>query len=105
VLFTYVRPFLETATRADVPTLSMILLAIGIAGFIGTTLFGFFLKTGMYRTLVSIPLAMAMIALGLTAFGGSVTAVFVLLSLWGLLARAAPTGWWSWLAKSLPKDA
>lgn len=105
VLFTYVRPFLETVTRVEVTTLSMILLVIGIAGFIGTTLIGTFLKMGMYRTLVVIPLLMASIALALLAFGGSVTAAFVLLGLWGLVATAAPVGWWSWLARSLPKDA
>jgi predicted MFS family arabinose efflux permease len=105
VLFTYVRPFLESVTRVDVQTLSMILLVIGIAGFIGTTLIGAFLKTGMYRTLGIIPLVMAGIALTLIAFGSSVAGVFVLLGLWGLVATAAPVGWWSWLAKSLPKDA
>lgn len=105
VLFTYVRPFLETVTRVDLPTLSMILLAIGIAGFIGTMLIGGLLKTGMYRTLVAIPLLMAAIALALMAFGNSAATAFVLLSLWGLVATAAPVGWWSWLAKSLPSDA
>ncbi len=105
VLFTYVRPFLETVTRVDIPTLSMILLAIGVAGFIGTMFIGALLKTGMYRTLVAIPLLMAAISLALMAFGGSVAMAFLLLSLWGLLATAAPVGWWSWLAQSLPKDA
>ena len=37
--------------------------------------------------------------------GSSVVAAFVLLGLWGLIATAAPVGWWSWLAKALPKDA
>ena len=104
-LFTYLRPFLETVTRVDVTTLSLILLVIGIAGFFGTTLIGTFLKMGMYRTLVVIPVLMACVALALIAFGGSVAAAFVLLGLWGLVATAAPVGWWSWLATSLPDDA
>ncbi|MFW7341459.1 MFS transporter [Pollutimonas sp. H1-120] len=105
MLFTYVRPFLETVTRVDLSTLSMILLAIGLAGFIGTMFIGGFLKKGMYRTLVAIPLSMAAISLALIAFGDSVTMAFVLLGLWGLVGTAAPVGWWSWLAASLPKDA
>lgn len=105
VLFTYVRPFLESVTRVDVSTLSMILLVIGIAGFIGTTLIGTFLKTGLYRSLVCIPLLMAAIGLLLIAFGGSVATVFVLLGIWGLVATAAPVGWWSWLARALPRNA
>jgi len=105
VLFTYLRPFLETVTGVEVSLLSMILLVIGVAGFVGTLLIGSFLKTGLYRVLVSIPLLMAAIALSLIVLGGGVVAAFVLLGLWGLIATAAPVGWWSWLAKALPKDA
>lgn len=105
MLFTYVRPFLETVTGVDVRTLSMILLVLGIAGFAGTVLIGGSLKAGLYRTLIVIPLIMAAIALALIAFGEWMPAVFVLLGLWGLVATAAPVGWWAWLAKSLPRDA
>jgi predicted MFS family arabinose efflux permease len=31
--------------------------------------------------------------------------VAVLLVAWGLLATSAPVGWWSWLARALPRDA
>ncbi len=105
VLFTYLRPFLETVTGVDVAMLSMILLVIGVAGFVGTFLISSFLKTGMFRVLICIPLLMAAIALALIVFGSGVVATFVLLGLWGLIATAAPVGWWSWLAKALPKDA
>jgi len=105
VLFTYIRPFLETVTRVDVATLSMLLLVLGIAGFVGTACIGGFLKTGLYRTLVVIPAIMAAIALALVGFGDRAAVAFVLLALWGLVATAAPVGWWSWLARSLPDDA
>ncbi|HZW13207.1 MAG TPA: MFS transporter [Noviherbaspirillum sp.] len=105
MLFTYVRPFLETVTGVDVPQLSMILSVLGFAGFIGTVLIGKFLKKGMYRTLIAIPLVMAAIALALIAFGEWTDAALVLLGLWGLVGTAAPVGWWAWLAKTLPKDA
>nr|WP_308925817.1 MFS transporter [Janthinobacterium sp. J1-1] len=105
MLFTYVRPFLETVTRVDFSTLSMVLLVTGIAGLLGTMLIGTLLQWSMYRTLVLTPLLMAVIALALTVAGGWLPAAFVLLGLWGLMATAAPTGWWSWLAKALPRDA
>jgi predicted MFS family arabinose efflux permease len=105
MLFTYVRPFLETVTGVDVRMLSMVLLVLGIAGFAGTVLIGGFLKAGLYRTLIVIPLIMAAIALALIAFGEWMAAAFVLLGFWGLVATAAPVGWWAWLAKSLPRDA
>jgi predicted MFS family arabinose efflux permease len=34
-----------------------------------------------------------------------VPATAALLALWGLVATAAPVGWWSWIARSLPHDA
>jgi predicted MFS family arabinose efflux permease len=104
-LFTYVRPFLETVTRVDITTLSLILLALGIAGFIGTSLIGGFLKNGLYRTLIFIPVLMAIIAGALIAFGSNVAVTATLLTIWGLFATAAPVGWWTWLARSLPQDA
>ncbi|RON74043.1 MFS transporter [Pseudomonas fluorescens] len=105
VLFTYLRPFLETVTQVDVSMLSIILLVIGVAGFIGTVVIGSVLKKGLYRVVIAIPLLMAIIAVALIGMGGSVVATFVLLGLWGLIATAAPVGWWSWLARTLPDDA
>jgi predicted MFS family arabinose efflux permease len=81
------------------------LLAIGIAGFVGTTAIGAVLDNHLYRTLVVIPLVMAALAGALVAFGGSAAIVAVLLAVWGLVATAAPVGWWTWLARTLPDDA
>jgi len=104
-LFTYLRPFLETVTRVDVSTLSLMLLVLGVAGFIGTTLIGSVLKARMYPVLIAIPLIMAAIAAALLVVGQSVAATTVLLAIWGLVATAAPVGWWTWLARTLPRDA
>ncbi|WP_244218008.1 MFS transporter [Paraburkholderia caledonica] len=104
-LFTYVRPFLETTTNADASTLSLVLLAIGVAGFTGTAVIGWFLSRNLYRTLVTIPLAMAAVAVALALFGEQTAAAVGLLAVWGLLATAAPVGWWSWLATTLPESA
>ena len=104
-LFTYLRPFLETVTRVDVATLSLLLLTIGVAGLVGTTVIGKFLQWGFYRTLMVIPVLMAAIAVALVFFGGETAAVAALLGVWGLVSTAAPVGWWSWLAKNFPGDA
>ena len=104
-LFTYVRPFLETVTHVDVSTLSLVLLGMGIAGFVGTSLIGGFLKDGLYRTLIVIPVSMAVIAVALIAFGYNLAFTATVLSVWGLVGTAAPVGWWTWLARSLPQDA
>lgn len=105
-LFTYVRPFLETATHVDISMLSLILLMIGVSGFIGTIFIGALLtERRLYPTLVAIPVLMAAIALSLVAAGSWLPATAVLLGAWGLFATSAPVGWWTWLAKTLPNDA
>lgn len=104
-LFTYVRPFLETVTHVSAAGLSLILLTIGVAGFIGTLIVALFLNARFYLTLMAIPLLMAAIAGMLILTGHSVWSVALLLGFWGLLATAAPTGWWTWIALTLPEDA
>ncbi|WP_181084053.1 MFS transporter [Stutzerimonas stutzeri] len=104
-LFTYVRPFLETVTQVDVGTLSLVLLVIGIAGFIGTTLVSAVLRRGFYQTLIGIPLLMAAIAVALVVFGSATAAVVALLGFWGLIATAAPVGWWAWVPMTFPRNA
>ncbi|MGI1757715.1 MFS transporter [Serratia marcescens] len=104
-LFTYVRPFLETVTRVDSSGLSLILLIIGVAGFIGTLVVSAFLNRKFYLTLMVIPGLMAVIAVALILTGHHVWAVSLLLGLWGMLATAAPTGWWTWIARTLPDNA
>ncbi len=104
-LFTYLRPFLETITHTGPTMLSLMLLVVGVSGFIGTTLIGMFIKRGPYRTLIVIPALMTIIALALIAMGYSLLMTAILLAVWGLIATSAPVAWWTWLAESLPDDA
>lgn len=104
-LFTYLRPFLETVEQVDVSTLSLLLLIMGVTGFIGTSLIGRFVTAGLYRTLITIPVLMALIASALLLSGIGVAVTAVLLAFWGLFATSAPVGWWTWVAKTLPDDA
>lgn len=104
-LFTYLRPFLETVTRVDVATLSLLLLVLGASGLLGTFLIGTILRSWLYGAMVAMPLAMAGLALGLVAFGSSLWTTAVLLALWGLIGTAAPVGWFTWLGRALPDEA
>jgi len=105
-LFTYLRPFLETVTHVSVPVLSLVLLLMGVMGFIGTSFIGRFLTgDGLYRTLIVIPVIMAGIALALVGIGTSLPVVAVLLCVWGLVGTSAPVGWWTWIARTMPHDA
>ena len=104
-LFTYLRPFLEVVTQVDVSTLSALLLVLGMAGLLGTSLIGFALRAHLHTSLVIMSLAMAIIAMGLTGYGASLVATTALLALWGFIGTAAPVGWWTWLSTTLPDDA
>lgn len=104
-LFTYLRPFLETVTRVNVSTLSLILLVTGAAGLLGTWLIGFALRARLYSLLVVMPLIMAGIAMALITLGRIPTAAGILLGAWGLVGTAAPVAWWTWVSKVLPDDA
>lgn len=104
-LYTYIRPFLENVTQVDVNTLSLILMVIGVAGFVGTTVINMPLKHAFYPTLIIMPVILAAIAFNLTLFGEWLWIVAVLLGCWGFVATAAPVGWWAWVPKTFPDDA
>ncbi len=105
-LFTYLRPFLETVTRVDTASLSLLLLVhrrrraardlphrqVSCA-------------RGSIRLLIGMPLAMAAIAVALVGLADFALLTGVLLAGWGLIGTAAPVGWWTWLSKVLPDDA
>ncbi|SHM45745.1 Predicted arabinose efflux permease, MFS family [Sphingobium sp. YR657] len=105
-LFTYLRPFLEQVTHLDVSMLSIMLLVVGAAGFIGTMVIGRVLdERRLPIVLAVLPAIMAAIAVALTIFGGSVPATMALLALWGFAGTAAPVAWWTWLSRTVPDEA
>jgi predicted MFS family arabinose efflux permease len=105
ILFTYLRPFLEQVTGLDERELPLMLLLIGLAGFVGTALIGRLLQRSLRAALVGIPLLLAGLAFALATVGRQPVLVAVLLALWGLASTAAPVGWWTWMARALPRDA
>ena len=104
-LFTYLRPFLESVTQLDIAALSAILLAMGLAGVLGTWCVGRLLRTRLFGILIIIPLVMAALAVALVAFGASPVPTALLLVAWGFFGTAAPVGWGTWLSRILPDDA
>ncbi|KIQ05616.1 transcriptional regulator [Agrobacterium tumefaciens] len=104
-LFTYLRPFLETVTAVSISTLSLLLLLMGLAGVAGTTIVSQLLHKHLFLILGTIPLIMAILAVGLIAFGSSPVVTAILLIGWGLFSTAAPVGWGTWLSRTMPDDA
>lgn len=104
-LFTYLRPFLEQVTQVGVTMLSIMLLIVGVSGFVGTIVIGRIVVTRLYFVLWVLPAVMAAVAVALVVFGESTAATAVLLAVWGFAGTAAPVGWWTWLARIVPEDA
>lgn len=99
-MFTYLRPFLERVTGANVTLLSALLLVLGCAGFVGTWASGRFLK-GDVAPLLKLPaLVMGACTLGLVFLGGSPFAAGVLLALWGAMNTAMSVIWMTWMSQN-----
>ena len=103
-LSTYLRPFLEGVTGLDVSTLSLVLLAIGLAGLAGTWLIGFILGAHLGAVLVAFPAALAVVALLLIGFGPVAIATAGLLILWGFLTTPIPVAWGTWMTRVVPGE-
>jgi predicted MFS family arabinose efflux permease len=104
-LLTYLRPFLEQVTHADVPTVSLMFLIVGASGFVGTMLVSRAIERNLRSTQCILPTVMAAVAIGLAGLGHSTILVAILLAVWGCACTAAPVGWWTWLARTVPNNA
>lgn len=103
-LSTYLRPFLETVTGLDIGSLSLFLLALGVAGLIGTLVIGFVLKSHLSLALIGLPLGLMVVAILLIAAGTSPAVTAVLLIAWGLLSTPIPVSWNMWMTRVIPDD-
>ena len=99
--FTYFRPFLETRTQVDLPQLSALLLALGLAGFVGTTAVSMLLRRHLYRMLRWLPLVLGVITLALLAVEHHFWSVALMLILWGAVNSAIPVAWSAWITQGI----
>jgi predicted MFS family arabinose efflux permease len=99
-MFTYLRPFLEQVTGVDVTTLSILLLVLGCAGFVGTWASGRFLHGSVARLLKLPALLMGGCTLGLLLMGRSVIAAGLFLAIWGAMNTAMSVIWMTWMSQN-----
>ena len=104
-LFTYVRPFLESAGGVDVDGIALTLMAFGLANFAGTLLAGVLLEHSLRLTLALMPLLIAAAGLGLAGDHGGLPVQASLVALWGLAFGTMPVAWSTWLARAVPDEA
>jgi predicted MFS family arabinose efflux permease len=102
--FTYLRPFLESVTHVDITPLSLLLLGLGAAGFIGTYAAGRLLTRRLHSLLWQLPVALAAVTVALVITGRNISAVAALMILWGAINSAIPVAWSAWLAKEISDE-
>jgi predicted MFS family arabinose efflux permease len=102
--FTYLRPFLETQTHATLPQLSLMLLGLGAAGFVGTAAATALLKRSLYRLLRGLPLALGAVTIAMLAAANVIWAVAAIMIAWGALNSAIPVSWFNWLALGIKDE-
>ncbi|CAM3201696.1 MFS transporter [Paracoccus nototheniae] len=100
-MFTYLRPFLEQVTHADVTTLSILLLVLGGAGFLGTWASGRLIGDKIGPLLKLPALVMGGTTLVLLFLGGSVVATAILLAVWGTMNTAMSVIWMTWMSRNV----
>ena len=104
-LFTFIRPFIETALGASVGWLTTFLLGFGVANFIGTLLAGPLLKRSVSFTLFAMPLIAGVCALVLSGLHTASLLSLALIALWGMAFGGVPVAWTTWNTRIAPDDA
>jgi predicted MFS family arabinose efflux permease len=102
--FTYLRPFLETTTHASLPQLSLLLLGLGAAGFLGTYGASTLVGRHLHAMLRGLPLALGVITVAMLAAGHLVWGVAVAMVAWGAVNSAIPVAWFSWLTTGVQDE-
>jgi predicted MFS family arabinose efflux permease len=99
-MFTYLRPFLEKVTGVDVTTLSVLLLLLGCAGFIGTWAAGRFIKGDVAPFLKLPALVMGGATVGLLLLGSSPIAAGLFIAIWGAMNTMFSVIWMTWMSQN-----
>ncbi len=104
-LFTYIRPALESVSSMTVDRLSLLLLAFGVANFVGTLLAGWLMERSLRVTLITMPALVGIAAFGIVLLPVQGTALMMFVALWGLAFGGVPVAWSNWVACVVPDQA
>jgi predicted MFS family arabinose efflux permease len=103
--FTYVRPFLKTVSGFDAASLSMLLLAFGIAGFFGNLLGGAIAQRSARGAIAAAATGIAIAMVAAVVGGTSHLVAAMAIVLWGLAFGAYPVSIQTFLTQAAPDDA
>ena len=103
--FTYVRPVLEQVTHLDVRSISLVLLAFGLAGFFGNFAGAFLAERDPRMAVFGGAGLIAAAALTVVGFGASPWAVTAALATWGFAFAMLPVGFQAWVTAEASDQA
>ncbi len=102
--FTYLRPFLETTTHASLAQLSLLLLGLGAAGFLGTYASSALVGRHLHAMLRGLPLALGAATVAMLMSGHVLWGVAAAMVAWGAVNSALPVAWFSWLTVAVKDE-
>ncbi|MBU4611744.1 MFS transporter [Achromobacter sp. GG226] len=103
--FTFIRPFLELVPRMDVATVSLVLLAFGLGGFLGNVAGGAIAARSPAWAVASAAFLIGGVALVLSLIGDVPSVAFAGTALWGFAFGALPVAISTWTARAAPDHA
>ncbi len=100
--YTYVAPYLQQLVRISPTTITIALLAFGVAGIAGNFIAGITLSRSVAGTLTVTKIVLAVAVVSLPLLAWSLPGVFALLVIWGFVWGALPLGLQTWMSQAAP---
>ncbi|WP_394821540.1 MFS transporter [Pendulispora albinea] len=102
--YTYLKPFLEQVTKMGTDAITGVLLAYGLAGFIGTFLAEWGAARNLKATYVATALLLSIVMLLAPVLGAGKASATVLAMVWGLAFGSIPVSVQIWMYQSAPEQ-
>jgi predicted MFS family arabinose efflux permease len=102
--FTYLRPFLEIRTHVTLTQLSLLLLGLGLAGFLGTSGASALATKHLYRMLGILPVILAAVTMWMLLTQHNLWSVALAMIAWGTINSAIPVCWSTWLSRGVSDE-
>ncbi len=102
--FTYLRPFLEMRTHVTLAELSLLLLGLGSAGFVGTSAASALAKRHLYLMLGLLPILLAGATAWMLVTEHILWSVGLAMIAWGIINSAIPVCWSTWLSQGVQDE-
>ncbi|WP_193015355.1 MULTISPECIES: MFS transporter [Gammaproteobacteria] len=103
MVFTYVRPLLQTTALLSNSTLALLLFAYGISGIIGNFIFGIQSAKRLNMTISVITVGILSVFLGFLFWVSSPVMAIVIMLMWGLMYGGVSVALMTWIMAAVPK--